>query len=289
VNALFPRLLLTVVFILMVVVVVSAGLVLAQTENSSRSSQTLDGDNLNVGDLVAQGSKLSDGTCGHSGVRIRTRAVKGKTRTITVESDSQCTMVVTENSETNTLPRSPAINPIPEHARSNSAPSLLPKFQNVMLEPNNVSLVAGRHVRIATARFRRTVARQFAFGQVENEVFMYGFGGSGDKLTQKFGILGYEYTGSSVVVNYANGWCYIPGNNGWIINSCTFDLGDSGPGSLVFRQGSGNYHWDPFYWVPSYNHTLTDYEEAYDTGAGYCNLYFDGSIVLGVGMNCGGY
>jgi hypothetical protein len=123
-------------------------------------------------------------------------------------------------------------------------------------------------------------------------VYMYGLGGSADRLTTKSGTLNYCYNGSSVWISSQNGGCSgstLPTWR-WVVDRCRTISTNSGPTtSKVYRNGDGNYHCSPTNVFPcnipstdGYYHTLGDGESAYPNGTSNCSYGYGGTIVAGV-------
>lgn len=117
---------------------------------------------------------------------------------------------------------------------------------------------------------------------------MYGYGawlpGFNDLLTGKAGGLQWGYDSNETYVYATYDECYPFGAwNGWEVDACYEAFVTEDPAS---HNGIGEFHWDPFYFPPSYYHTLFDQEIGYSDGKGECYLGYSGDIVTGVTPFC---
>lgn len=223
------------------------------------------------------------------------RGVPGTAQSIRLENDSQCRLVVVEKRATPFIVPPLHLNPAPEEA----ANRVRPQNASLKLQPAafGVKGPITQYLRLAkisssnnaVGRFR-PVTLQGGSSSVFQEVWMYGYGGENDRLTQKEGRLNFTWNGSTVTATYHNGWCPVPGSwNGWELYGAGCEQGDYGEGpsgTLVYRQGIGYYIWDPWYAPPDFYHSLFDHEEAAPDGSVLCAFTDVGEIVMGVTNNC---
>jgi hypothetical protein len=125
----------------------------------------------------------------------------------------------------------------------------------------------------------------------EQHVYMYGYGGPGDRLTIKTGKLRFCWNGSQAWATSQSGFCQATGNGywQWRVDACLLTGYDDGPGGAVFRSGQGNYHCNPPSQFPcslstpdGYYHSILDLERGQSNGTSFCSAGWSGVIVSGV-------
>lgn len=125
----------------------------------------------------------------------------------------------------------------------------------------------------------------------EQLVYMYGYGGTADKLTKKTGKLTFTYNGSSATITSQSGTCQ--GSKiltwQWVVDGCFNTDIEYGPADIVFREGRGDYLCKPQDSFPcdtsepnGYYHKLFDNEDGHKDGVSHCVFWYNGTIVSGV-------
>jgi len=130
--------------------------------------------------------------------------------------------------------------------------------------------------------------------------WMYGFGGSGDKLTSQDESIGFCWDQVEAWLTSGNGSCHgsVPTPFWrWVVDSCTwpsFNWGPSANGAGATLRGS--YHCDPPGQQPcalggGYVHQIYTKNTGYRTGGASCTYWFQGQGVAGSShtvVNCTG-
>jgi hypothetical protein len=123
----------------------------------------------------------------------------------------------------------------------------------------------------------------------QQHVWMYGYGGSRDQLTHKWGTLTFNWNGSTATLTSETGSCNgsDPVNWHWVVDGCVRDFYVPGPASTVGRGGQGDYHCSPVTQFPcntgsGYYHSLYGYEYGYSNGTSACVYNISGIYVGGV-------
>lgn len=237
----------------------------------------INADNLSAGDVVITGVQQNE-ECRFAPFEINTTVTaNGDAQWVGVEINSKCQVVVKAR-----------WNGAFEHGPSEVVQPLRNllalKSQSVPETPESLSMAPSLQ---STSSLATTCKTSY------QNVYMYGYGGSADRLTTKSGTLNYCYNGSSVWITSQNGGCSgstLPTWR-WVVDRCRTISTNYGPtSSYVYRNGDGNYHCSPTNVFPcnipnpdGYYHTLSDGESAYPNGTSYCSYGYGGSIVLGVG------
>lgn len=118
---------------------------------------------------------------------------------------------------------------------------------------------------------------------VKNDFWMYGYGGTGDKLTETVNTVGFTINpGSYAQIYSSNAYCSWHSGTGWVNDACYDDqvVNQGNPASYEFQ---GNFHWSI---NNGYYHELHNQIRAYDDGSSQCGYYWSGSIVAGVTNTC---
>lgn len=241
-------------------------------------SNEINGDHLVVGSIVARGIRGTNGGCDFGDIKVRTTApAQGQTQWLGIVLDAQCRAVVNakwvgamENGPQSVI--KPLLGLLPWQSP--------PVAQEVKLDQVNMQAVS------------TSSALATAYKTSEQHVYMYGYGGQGDKLTHKRGSLRFSYDGqSATMISYAS-VCYgsqpFPWYS-WVVDACLITGVNFGPGSWVGGQSRGDYHCDPS-WVPpcftlgqaGYYHSLYDLEDGYPDGRSSCIFGWFGNIVFDV-------
>jgi len=234
------------------------------------------GDELVVGDIVAEGVRTKDGTCDFDVIKVKTTAPDdGKTRWLGILLDTECRAVVNAKWE-GSLETGPqdVVEPLL---------GVLPAASEPVPESPQPGLANNDDISTPGVRATKTS---------EQHVFMYGYGGKWDKLTHKYGRLTFSYNGQSATIISQYGSCQ--GSSpfpwySWDVDGCYTISVYYGPGSVVWRTGRGDYHCDPAGTFPcnlsnpdGYYHRLYDDEDGYANGTSHCTYWWSGNIASGV-------
>lgn len=128
---------------------------------------------------------------------------------------------------------------------------------------------------------------------VEQTVYMYGWGGKWDRLTEKHGKLHFCWDGTNAWMDTQDGDCNAPNTLSvwwtWVVDDCLETSVTAGPAPSVERWGRGVYHCDARTMWPcsaatpdGYDHNLNDAERSWKDGMGECFFTWTGTIVSGV-------
>lgn len=130
----------------------------------------------------------------------------------------------------------------------------------------------------------------------EQVVYMYGFGGTADRLTSQSGRIYFcwnlNYSSPSVRISSSSRICRGSTQLSWkwVVDGCATTSYRGGPDpNSVWSTVRGNYHCDPdnvdpCKWsTPSgYYHRLFNRQIGYSSGSSKCEYWYDGTIVWGV-------
>jgi len=255
--------------------IVLATLSLSATFTSENGAEIINSDALSIGDVAVSGEFTEDGQCIFEDITVKTDAIgDGNTKWFSLGLDDNCRLIV-DAKWVGDLENGPAeiVNPLLE----------LSKNETDVIEE---SAWAEGHQGTRFSVFLQSCKTSYQF------VYMYGYGGQGDKLTKKWGTLTFCYTGSTATISSQSGSCQ--GSSimwwTWVVDGCLTTNVVPGPASVVSRSGRGNYHCSPVAQAPcngsdpnGYYHNLRDTEYGYASGASTCSYGWEGSIVLGVG------
>jgi len=242
-------------------------------------SNEVNTDELNVGDIVAEGIRGTNSTCDFGALKVHTTAPSdGITRWVGLKVDPQCRAVL--NAKWNgSLKEGPqdVIEPLLK---------VLPNMTQQVSEKNQPAVASQDEVSALSAPKATKTSEQ--------HIYMYGFGGPLDKLTHKYGSLTFSYNGQSATISSQSGSC--AGSKPfwwyeWKVDACYLKDITSGPSNQVLRSGQGDYHCDPATTSPctlsdpdGYYHSLIDEEVGYADGRSSCNYWRPGNIVFGTGQ-----
>ncbi len=241
------------------------------------STVRVDRNGVSAGEIVIQGVVNKNGACNIGPFEVSSSSPNdGKNRWLAITINPRCQAIVAAKWD-GALAEGPSVvtaplmrlltklsNPIPEEPQPN------------ML--NAYSVLSANFISGAT----RTSSQQ---------IYMYGYGGAGDKLTKKNGSLTWIYDGLQAQITSQSGTCQ-GSNHGswsWVVDYCATIALQSGPAATVFRTGQGNYHCSPTGQLPcslggGYYHSLYDHEEGQKSGSSTCTYSSSGTIVLGIGQ-----
>jgi len=236
----------------------------------------VNGDELAVGDIVATGIRGEGGDCNIDAVKVRTTAPgQGKTQWLGIVLDTHCRVVVNAKWE-GPLTDGPVDVIEPLLRILPVSPTIPEKPQLDLMSRGGASGLSALACSLKTS---------------EQLVFMYGYGGTWDKLTRKTGKLTFCYDGVNATINSQSGTCQgsTPGSWSWVVDACvTIDV-RSGPAPIVWRTGRGDYHCNPPSQFPcnipaqdGYYHSLYDSEDGHSNGTSHCSFWWTGVIVAGV-------
>jgi hypothetical protein len=240
----------------------------------------VNGDGLRVGDVVARGARVAEGVCDMGAVEVRTTAPgNGQTQWLAFQVDGQCRAVVAARWQ-GRLEDGPAsvVGPLQELMDTESS-----------RVPVRVEEQAGRQS-LRGARFSRLA--QSGTKTSEQHVYMYGYGGIADKLTNLRSSITFTYNGSSATITNEGGWCAgsQPFNwYAWVVDNCWGRV-SRGPASSVWFEHHGEYHCNPASTAPcsasnpdGYYHSLISTITGNANGSSTCTIGSTGTIVDGIG------
>jgi len=237
--------------------------------------EEINGDEVEVGDIIAIGVRGEDGTCDFDTIEVRTTAPgQNETQWLGIILDPRCQAVVNAK-WSGSVDNGPQeiVNPLME---------LLPTASQLILEKSHTDTQNEGGASVAGDRATKTS---------EQHVFMYGYGGTWDKLTHKYGKITFSYNGQSATIISQTGSCQ--GSKPfswyeWVVDGCYLTSVNYGPSTVVWRTGRGNYHCDPSGSFPcnlsnpdGYYHSLYDDEDGHASGKSYCTFWWSGNIVAG--------
>lgn len=155
-----------------------------------QSSIVINGDNLVVGDIVVVGIPKADGDCEFGSIKVRTTAPEyDRTRWLGIVFDAkQCRAVVNAKWE-GALEEGPQQLVKPLTSLLSTSMPIQETF------PHNLE-----HERTSPYGVMATKTG-------EQHVFMYGYGGTWDKLTHKYGRITFSYNGQSATISSQSGSC----------------------------------------------------------------------------------
>lgn len=280
--------------------VFSVGPALAQSPRPFRDARTIqrfgipieiNADNLKVGDVLQVGEKKENGECIFPfTVFIGFGAVRGRIRTIDLRRDELCRLSVHEKKDEPAKSRGNLVKQIDRQPADPSVNRLAPLLATLRLPIlRRTELFQTR--RSFTGMMPTAVAAQDTWynGNATNHTWMYGYGGSLDKLTHKDGWMNFVYSLGPQwheVRLTGIGHSCSGSITGWVNWDCPVDSVEvEGPGPSAYRHGWGEYWWiltSP----PSFIHSLFEGADADKYGNINCPFGYAGTIVLGVTRTC---
>lgn len=113
------------------------------------------------------------------------------------------------------------------------------------------------------------------------DIYMYGWGGTSDKLTERYSQMTFGWDGNSAwKISGDDGYCWwLP--DGWSNTACTYYWNPSS-GNSVNLYGEGDFH----YLLGSWTHSLLTTTSGKKDGSVSCTYGYTGSIVEGVVGSC---
>jgi hypothetical protein len=229
----------------------------------------VDGDKVSVGDTVALAARQGN-DCEFASTKVRTTVSKdGKPRWLAIQVDENCEARVNAKWE-GALTDGPhdVTDPLIRKL-SMTSPGVLEKLKSSMTS-----------VAPSSALNSYKVSQQY--------VWMYGYGGTGDVLTQQDGAIGWSYDGTWATLNSHPYNCVGSPEPywRWVVDWCGETDIQYGPASQVWHTVRGNYHCDPANQLPcslgsGYYHSLYNAEYGRGDGSSACYFWYSGTIVAG--------
>lgn len=219
-----------------------------------------------IGDVVATGSPI-EGGCDFSGVQVRTEMQPADaTRWVSIAFLPSCDAVVTSKWQG-------AFSAGPPGLVGGLGAALL--AADSPLVPEEGAPTQGGSIDACETSYQH--------------VFMYGYGGWYDSLTHKNGNINFCYNGSTATLSSHWGNCQgsdPPGGHYWTVDSCVLNSVGWGPGSVVWRTGTGSYHCQDPNAFPcnisepnGYYHSLWDDEDGHSNGVSHCTYGWSGQVI----------
>lgn len=120
-----------------------------------------------------------------------------------------------------------------------------------------------------------------------NYVWMYGYGGTWDMLSEVRGFVDWSWDSTSAWTNASYSYCEAHNSTLWWMNGCWIRYQQYN-GGWVEQLTEGNFFWAP-YGVGNthyYVHQLLNDRQGDQYGNGSCSGWYTGSIVAGAAMKC---
>ena len=243
---------------------------------SSPPTNEINGNELVVGDIVVTGTRSEGDICDFGAIKVQTTAPgQGKTQWLGIVLDTHCQAVVNAK-WVGSLEEGPqdVVKPLLD---------LLAVASPLVSEQSGPDFVNKNEMSTSGVLATKTS---------EQHVFMYGYGGTWDKLTHKFGRITFSYNGQSATLSSQSGSCQ--GSKPfswyeWVVDGCFLTSVNYGPSNIVWRTGRGDYHCEPPGTFPcnlsnpdGYYHSLYDDEDGHADGTSHCTFWWSGTIVAGV-------
>lgn len=254
-------------------------------EGPSLSSTEINVDDLKVGDIIGKGM-LAGSSCDFSKAPVTLRTElsnKNESKWTAIRVDNLCRLVVAgkwlgtmEDGPQDIV--EPLVKKIPLLTKSNE----VAEGQNILTSfgTDEIGILGAN----STANLH---------------VYMYGYGGTPDKLTHLYVDLTIDYNLQTVSIKSASRTCsgsQIFSWYKWMNDSCTRISWTPGPASRVEYGAQGDYHCDPAGTSPcnlsdpdGYYHSLKGWISGTNNGSLACWHSWSGKIVLGTGRivtNC---
>lgn len=263
----------------MVMTTVAVPVFAAQGDSTMLRSKEVNTDELKVGDLVGEGIRGVNDTCDFSALKVRTTAPgDGKTQWVGIKFNPQCRAVINAKWH-GSLEEGPRdiIEPILK-----TMPNMTPQVTQELpfVRTDGVPTLS------ATAGTKTS----------EQRVYTYGYGTPWfDVLTEQKGKITFSYDGTNARQSdiwWTSCWGADHSSLGWkwVVDSCSITSLNTGPSSVVWQTGRGNYHCDPAGNFPcnlsdpdGYYHSLYTDEDGHADGTSHCTYWYSGNIVLGPG------
>jgi hypothetical protein len=257
---------------------------------------------LTKGDIILQGSVVAPNdirrACEYPAFQVVMPVRRGETRSLTLENDDLCRLVVANILDTTDPGRPPLRWAVPPRDAIPQAPAVR---RRATVPPGMLQGILRTAVWHGwDSASTRPIALQEDELTVFSSIDMYGLGGTWDALTAVMGemnavsyLSGFSYVVES---NWRNGYCWWHDSTFWANLSCDEDYWLYGPDSYsVDHSGTGWFFWPPGAVIPPYYftfiHSLSNGEyaevDAFDGFLSYgCYPTYSGQIVLGVQTEC---
>ncbi len=235
------------------------------------ASITVNGDTVQVGDLVASGQVRPGGTCDFAApLHVRTTAPgQGTTKWLVIGVDGQCRAVVLAK-WLGTLAQGPS--------------SLVDPLQRQLSMMRWTPSTSSPQAAAPSVLLDSKTSHQF--------VYTYGGGGpSLDKLTSVESQITFTWDGTNATITAGGESCGgadPPGGWYWSVDWCGVQYQDSGPRDVVWRTSRGAFHCEPPSVFPcngsdpdGYYHNLYASEDGHGNGVSHCDYWYDGQLVFG--------
>ncbi len=116
---------------------------------------------------------------------------------------------------------------------------------------------------------------------ITEDYWMYGWGGTWDKLTEDTSSMTFGYDGSRAWAVSSNGNCIPHSSTGWVNTYCRAWI-DPSSGDFTQNNVRGDFHWID----NTYSHTLWTALDGRKSGSADCSYVYSGSIVSGTAYTC---
>ena len=229
-----------------------------------------------VGHVVAEGFRTSPDACLFESVEPLPLAANGEMEWIAIAVDDGCTASVAARWEGSLADAPFDLNQVPLESDEPSGRTTTEAAPTTPAPVQSGAVASGCKTS-------------------EGVTYMYGFGGTLDKLTNKGGRLSFCWNGTVAWMQSQSGSCWgsdPPGGWYWKVDLCytSTSSGSPYPGQPVWRTGTGNFHCTPATSWPcdlsnptGYYHWLKDSETGYPNGFSICGFDWGGQVVQGVG------
>lgn len=192
-------------------------------------------------------------------------------RRISIEKGSDCTMRIVEVEDVDAVEGAADAQPQADNHIETALPGLLARLWNAFVP--GLGAVSGPK-------------------RVAGYVWMYGFGGSWDVLTEQRGFIDWSWNyNQNAWSNAIFGYCDpVHYDTGWRAGVCAIRetiSAATGPTGYLTRLNEGNFYWlCPSSPTGCYKHTLLNRTSGNTQGIGTCGGAWSGSIVRGVTQSC---
>lgn len=116
---------------------------------------------------------------------------------------------------------------------------------------------------------------------INEDYWMYGYGGTWDKLTEDYSEMTFGYDGSQAWAISGYGNCIPHSSTGWVNTYCRAWI-DPSSGDFTQYNVRGDFHWINNW----YTHTLWTALDGRKSGSADCSSVYSGSIVSGTTQTC---
>lgn len=249
--------------------------VVSAVPSTDGNAKQINTDDLKVGDIVAEGTRSTDGLCNFDDFKVSTTAPgDGKTNWVSIKFDKQCRAIIKAkwHGSLEEGPRDviyPILNSMPAMAKQVTQ-------EPTSLETNGAGLIATTGTKTSQQR-----------------VYTYGYGSPWfDVLTRQIGTITFSYNGSKATITssstdyYGADWTNSLGWK-WIVDS-KMESKNVGPANIVWMTSRGAYHCNPAGQFPcsisdpdGYYHSLYTDEDGQADGTSHCTFWKTGIVVFG--------